>query len=206
MTSKFVTRREIEEAKRAELFQCLDDTNVRKCDTFLGLCQSIESKEIIINARDRRKGYEGRTLLHNAARTGKLTAIKYLISIFHSVDPVDSSVNLVTPLMDAIAFHHMDVADYLVRAGASITRQDMKGENALHYAARSGSAGMVSTLVAACGLERESLKSAASMVSVRLKFPEDVSANAHSWEILVDLREQGERRKLPKQANFPPTA
>jgi ankyrin repeat protein len=151
MTSKFVTRRDIDEAKRAELFLCLDSTDVKKCETFITVCQATENKDLVINARDRRRGYEGRTLLHNAARMGKFPAVKYLVSIFHAVDPVDSSVNLITPLMDAISYHHVEIADYLVRAGASICRQDMRGENALHYAGRSGSAGLVSSIVAASG-------------------------------------------------------
>lgn len=84
------------------------------------------------------KGNEGRTTLHNAARKGSLAAMLHIIRAGHEIEPVDSCISRITPLMDAISNRHTECAIILIEAGASLFTQDINGENAFHYVARSG--------------------------------------------------------------------
>lgn len=186
----FQTTRDIEEAKRTELFRCLESTD-SLCTSFRELCLSIDNKSTICNARDRRPEFHGRTLLHNAARLGKLPAVLILLQLGHDVDCVDSSVSLVTPLMDAIMMHHTEIASALAKAGASFFHQDMRGENILHYLARCGVVRMAKAILAESNLSDTEIQALASTASVKLRFPEDVACTAHMREVLTALRERG---------------
>ena len=190
MTSKFISRRDIDNALQAQFFLCLESTD-DSCVEFIGMCDDIENKNLVRQARDRRIGYEGRTLLHNAARLGKLNAVRYLLSIQHPVDPVDSSVSLLTPIMDAVAFHFSEIAITLATAGANLAHQDIQGENVLHYTARSGSARLIVDIIRASGLSTAAIQATVSACNVKLKFPEDVAMNSHCREVLKEYRESG---------------
>ena len=142
------------------------------------------------NLRDNRLGYECKTLLHHACRVGNLRIARYLVNKGHAVDVFDTSVQLKTPLMLAIEHGHIDVAAYLVQSSASLSIQDVRMENALHYAARS-SCRMVKSIIKASGLDNYQLQSIASVTNIKLLFPEDVAAFSITKENLVCLRERG---------------
>ena len=92
--------------------------------------------EIVTSTRDERAGFEGKTLLHHAARVGNNEIVTHLLSMGHSVDPWDSSNSKVTPLMEAVARNFIETAVILIEAGASVGAQDVNMENVFHYAAR----------------------------------------------------------------------
>jgi ankyrin repeat protein len=137
-----------------------------------------------------RAEFAGLTLLHETARLGYQTAVQHLISIGHDINPIDSSVSRMTPLLEAITSNQLEIVGLLIRCGASLSMQDVREENAFHYAARSG-ARMVKCLVKNCNLSKEVIQHLVSVTNVKLKFPEDVAANALTKEILVDLRVKG---------------
>jgi ankyrin repeat protein len=197
MSTKFVTRRDIDEAKRAELFMALDNTDAH-CATFKALCGDV-SRDVVCKARDVRPNWRGRTLLHNASRDGKLPAVVYLLNIGHEVDAIDSCVSLITPIMDAILLHRTEIAILLAKAGASFAKQDMSGENVFHCMARAGNCRMLLSLIEAAGISMEDVRDLASVTNVRLKFPEDVAANSMIRQVLIQLREQGYYKKIQKK-------
>lgn len=165
------------------------DKNDPTCKNFLLACESLE-KDQIIEARDMRTETAGLTLLHEAARLGSIVAIQHLLSIGHDINLIDTSVSRITPLFEAIASNHIEAVGLLIRYGASLSVQDIRGENAFHYAARSG-ARMVKCLVKYCNLSKEVIQHLVSVTNVKLKFPEDVAANALTKEILINLRTKG---------------
>ncbi len=171
-----------------QLFLSLSPNDLT-CKLFLSLCEKMEINSII-QSRDMRGEYSGLTLLHEAARYGLLDAIHYLLTIGHAINPIDTSISRVIPLMEAIMYGHIEIVGVLLRCGASISYQDSRGENAFHYAARNG-ARMVKCLVKYCNLSKEMIQHLVSVTNVKLKFPEDIAANALTKEILVDLRERG---------------
>lgn len=175
-------------AHQHELFLSLDRSDP-SCKSFLIACDKLEHDQII-EARDMRGEFAGLTLLHEAARFGHLAAVQHLLSIGHELNPIDSSVSSVTPLLEAIAANQLEVVGLLIRYGASLSAQDVRGENAFHYAARSG-ARMVKCLVKNCSLSKDVIQHLVSVTNIKLKFPEDVGANALTKEILVNLRVRG---------------
>lgn len=118
---EFITSVEKVEASRRELFLILDSGDY---SYFLEVCDDL-TLDTIVNARDRRIGYEGRTLLHNAVRTQHclLNSVIDLVKKGCNVNAVDSSVSLVTPLMDAINVNAINKAIFLVENGALLNKQ-----------------------------------------------------------------------------------
>lgn len=87
--NSFRSLKDIIDTQRRHLFDLLenDDKNseffVSKCNEYGG--------NVVINARDRRNGYDGRTLLHSSASLGFKQAVCYLIGIGVDINMVDSS-------------------------------------------------------------------------------------------------------------------
>lgn len=121
---------------RETLFFHLEQSNVSGFKTLAA--QIIESygKEVLLQTHDGRRGFEGKTLLHQASSFGNNEIVRYLISLGHPVDIIDSSTSKVTPLMDAIGQDLVDTSVLLVESGAKLELQDINNENAFHYAAR----------------------------------------------------------------------
>jgi ankyrin repeat protein len=151
-------------------------------------------RDMVISARDRRDGGEGLTLLHEAARLGRTDTVQSLLNMGHLVDCIDSSVTRVTPLMDAIAYSHAETAALLVKSGADIGCQNVRGENCLHYAAKQGST-MIMLLINNSHFAKEVIQDLASTKDIKLRFPEDVSINRIAFQTLTDLRQHGCHQK-----------
>jgi ankyrin repeat protein len=179
-----------------ELFESLDLEVAN--DFFVDNCNEMPD-DLIVSLRDVRKGNKGRTLLHNAARNGKINAVLYLIRKGCTIDTVDSQLSEKTPLMDAIALKHFDIAIVLVEAGADISKQDVNGEHALHYAARGGSTRMIRSLLKAARTQCEGIQELCAVTNIKLQFPEDVATCAMAKEVLVRLREFGNCAPILKQ-------
>lgn len=105
-----------------------------------------------------------------------------------SIDALDTSARRVTPLMEAICENNLDVATLLVSLGASITHQDARDENALHYAARVGGR-MIRAI--SKDADTEKLRQAVCTTNIKLRFPEDVATTPLARELLTSLRERG---------------
>jgi ankyrin repeat protein len=102
----------------------------------------------------------------------------------------DTSVSLVTPLMEAISYNRIEAASFLVQSGASLAVQDIRNENALHYGARSSSR-MIRAILKASKLNSSQIQALASATNIKLQFPEDVSETSIAREVLIHLREKG---------------
>ena len=188
------------ELEQEILFQTLESGDVKFfCDQG-DKCEKEFNVNVIINARDKRLGFEGRTLLHNAARYSQsaIGAVEYLLQKGCNVDATDSSVSLITPLMDAVLANSVNAVVALVQAGANLFARDMSGENILHYCARTGSTIMIHKILHASELPPSSIQELASQTNVKLKFPEDVSSNRLCKEVLINYREKGHHQKKHK--------
>jgi ankyrin repeat protein len=174
--------------KQQNLFITLT-TGDPSCKKFLAACDDVDT-DAVIRARDMRDEYSGLTLLHLSARLGYVSAVQHLLSIGHEIDVFDTSVSRVTPLMEAISASNIEVVGMLVKFGANLSLQDVKGENAFHYAARSGSR-IVKCLIKNSSLSKEQIQALVCVTNIKLKFPEDVAINSLTKEVLVDLRERG---------------
>lgn len=108
----------------------------------------------------------------------------------HSVDVFDTSITKKTPLMEAIENNHIEIAALLVSSGADLCKQDMRDENALHYAAKS-SCRMIRAIVKASCLDDMQLQNLASVTNVKLLFPEDLAQYTLVQNMLVYIREHG---------------
>jgi ankyrin repeat protein len=191
----FVSQAQKLDERALDIFEALDLDSGETAEYFKQKCSEVPS-DILVTLRDKRIGNEGRTLLHNAARCGSLAAALFLIRLGHAVEPTDSGLSKITPLMDAIMNQHVEIAIVLVESGASIFFQDVNGENALHYAARSGSSRMVKWLIKAAGLNREQIQELTATTNIRLKFPEDLAANTMTKDVLVNFRRLGAHGSL----------
>eukprot|EP00601_Ochromonadales_sp_CCMP2298_P002817 CAMPEP_0173172174 /NCGR_PEP_ID=MMETSP1141-20130122/2166_1 /TAXON_ID=483371 /ORGANISM="non described non described, Strain CCMP2298" /LENGTH=128 /DNA_ID=CAMNT_0014094189 /DNA_START=428 /DNA_END=812 /DNA_ORIENTATION=+ len=116
--------------------------------------------------------------------------------IGHPVEQVDSGLSKKTPLMDAVAAQNVEIAIVLVENGAQLHYQDTNGENAMHYAARSGSSRMVKWLIKASGMNREEIRNLVSTTNIRLKYAEDLAKNSMTKDVLVNFREFGNSPSL----------
>lgn len=108
----------------------------------------------------------------------------------HSVDVFDTSVCMMTPLMDAIEEGHIDAAALLVQSGASLSIQDVRGENSMHYAARQ-TGRMIRALISASTYNPAQVQSVCAVPNMKLQFPEDVASSSITQGLLVTLRERG---------------
>ena len=136
MATMFISQSQKLDERALDIFEALDLDNGETCEYFKQKCNEVPT-DVLIKLRDKRIGNEGRTLLHNAARSGSLSAVLHLIRLGHAIEPTDSSLSKITPLMDAITAQNVEIAIVLVESGANIFQQDVNGENSLHYAARS---------------------------------------------------------------------
>jgi ankyrin repeat protein len=191
----FVSQAQKLDERALDIFEALDLDSGDSCEYFKQKC-SLVSTDVLITLRDKRVGNEGRTLLHNAARRGSLSATLHLLRLGHAVEPTDSSLSRITPLMDAVANEHVEIAIVLVESGASIFLQDVNGENALHYAARAGSSRMVKWLLKASGITKEQIQELTATTNIRLKFPEDLAVNSMTKDVLVNFRKNGSHNSL----------
>jgi ankyrin repeat protein len=181
--------------KAFEIFESLDYDNSESADFFKEKCSEMPSSQLIA-LRDPRLGNEGRTLLHNAARKGSLSAVLSLIRAGHAIEPYDSCVSKVTPLMDAITFGHIEVAVVLIEAGSSLFTADVNRENGFHYAARAGNSRMLRSIVASSKFNRESCIKCASQTTIKKRLPEELATTPMMKEIMRGLRESGHHGKI----------
>mmetsp|Transcript_4893 Transcript_4893/g.6751 ORF Transcript_4893/g.6751 Transcript_4893/m.6751 type:complete len:201 (-) Transcript_4893:502-1104(-) len=186
----FVSLGDKNDINAKDLFNALD-LGEESREFFKEKCNEFQN-DALIKLRDKRPGNEGRTLLHNAARNGFLSAALHILRAGHEVEPIDSRLTRITPLMDAIAYKNIEIAIILVEAGANLSTIDVNGENALHYAARSGSSRLAKFIVKASGLSKEKIQECASATNIKLKFPEDLASNALVREVLVNFRQFGQ--------------
>jgi ankyrin repeat protein len=178
--------------KRAQQHQLFIDLGAEDSENspFIQLSSRLE-KKLVINARDNRDEYGGLTLLHEAARLGKICAVKHLIILGHEVDCIDSSVSGVTPLMEAVTSNHIDIAILLLKSGANIAFQDCKGENAIHYGARVGTR-IIAALLSHSEMSKDELQGIVCSRNVKLQFPEDIALTPTIREYIVYIRIHGQ--------------
>lgn len=195
MATMFISQSQKLDERALDIFEALDLDNGETCEYFKQKCNEVPT-DVLIKLRDKRIGNEGRTLLHNAARSGSLSAVLHLIRLGHAIEPTDSSLSKITPLMDAITAQNVEIAIVLVESGANIFQQDVNGENSLHYAARSGNCRMIKWIIKAANLSKEQIQDLNSTTNIRLKFPEDLACNSMAKDILVNFRQQGQHGSL----------
>mmetsp|Transcript_25753 Transcript_25753/g.42973 ORF Transcript_25753/g.42973 Transcript_25753/m.42973 type:complete len:253 (-) Transcript_25753:304-1062(-) len=191
----FVSQAQRLDEKALAIFEALDLDNGETCEYFKEKCSEVPP-EVLITLRDKRIGNEGRTLMHNAARSGALSAALHLIRLGHDVEPVDSGLSKKTPLMDAVAARNVEIAIILVENGAQLAYQDTNGENALHYAAHAGSSRMVKWLLKASGAGRDEIRKLVTSTNIRLKYPEDLAKSSMTRDVLINYREFGHHTSL----------
>jgi len=141
---------------------------------FQGKCEiCIRQKGVfpVIQGRDPRRGREGYTLLHAAARIGNQELIKYLLKKGADVNAVDNSLNLYTPLMTAIASHSYDAAVVLAANGALLPCEDCNGENIFHYFARANNASYLKKVVELSRIGAYDIQQLASKQAILKKKP-----------------------------------
>jgi hypothetical protein len=185
----FVTLTDIVEMQRRDLFAILEHED-ETCNYFIMKCNEY-GKEMVINARDKRKDSEGRSLLHACCSKGLIIGVAFLMELGHSIDCIDSSTTKITPLFEAIRNNNLDIASILIKSGANINYQDRNLENCLHFAARVGSARMVEVLIKMSDLSPSEVQQLASVPNIKLKFPEDLTTNSLVREVLVNYRSKG---------------
>lgn len=189
MEPRFVTIRDIVEAQRRDLFEIVDNED-HSCLFFILKCEEY-GKDVVLNARDTRRDFQGRTLLHSCCARGLLEGTAFLIRLGHEINCIDSSTTRMTPLMEAIKINNLDIAEILLENGASVQYTDINGENALHYAARMGSSRMVKLLLTSSALSTHDIRNCASAASIKLKYPEDLAGNSLCKDVLVNYRTLG---------------
>ena len=121
---------------RETLFFYLEQANVSGFKTLAAQIIQSYGADVLLQTHDGRSGFEGKTLLHQASSLGNNEVVRYLISLGHPIDIIDSSSSKVTPLMDAIGQDLISTCVLLVESGARLELQDINNENAFHYAAR----------------------------------------------------------------------
>ena len=166
-------------------------------DFFVGKCSNYMNQKgmyPILQGRDSRRGREGYTLLHTAARVGNTSLLTYFLDNGADVNAVDNSRNLRTPLMLAVDSHNFSSATLLVNRGARLDHEDTNGENIFHYYARCNNAKDLKQVVAASNLGAFDIQALASKQAVLKKkpFPETYAPpRSITCDILRSYREQG---------------
>ena len=190
---QFPTDESIISKKQLVLFEVLDSGDM---NYFMSLCKLV-TDNVIINARDKRPMSEGRTLLHNISlcnHTNSLFTMKYLIDTGVDINAIDCSVSLRTPLMDAVATVNIEKSLYLIEVGADITRRDASGDNAFHYAAKTGIAMLIRKVIEVSICKHTSMQQIQNILdtpNVKKRLPEDMAANKPCKDLLTFIRLNG---------------
>ena len=175
--------------------------------------------DMVITTRDDREGFEGKTLLHHAARMGNNEIVGILIGMGHPVDSTDSSNSRITPLMEAITRNFIETAVILIESGANLGAQDINMENAFHYAARyyaiaspiflstaypifmhpllnihigrNGSSKLIRMIAKASDLSSGQLQELMCVTDIKKRFPEDLASKSLAAGVLKNFRQFG---------------
>lgn len=188
----------LKRAQQNALFLLLDSQE-DKFKKFVHSCNELDS-ETVISSRDSREGFVGCTLLHEACRFGNLDAVVFLIGLGHIVDCIDTSVSGVTPLMEAISANNVDIVEFLIKNGASLSFQDFRGENAFHYAARIGTI-MCLVLLQSQDVSSADIRNTLMSKNVKLRLPESLAINSFVADMLRQYRETGIFERPPRARN-----
>lgn len=164
---------------------------------FIEACNQLEAQVIII-ARDTRPGFEGNTLLHEACRLGCPEAVVHLIELGHIVDCIDTCATKVTPLLAAIEAGNIDIVEILMRSGASLYAQDIRGDNAMHYGARSGSR-MCIRLLKHPEMTAVDYRSLLATENVKLMIPAEYAANPYIEQLFTSMSNTNMVRNGPRK-------
>lgn len=197
-----MSRRQFIEEETTKLFLSLE---THKASDFIDLIEDhihadgAISRDFILEARDKRDGHWGDTLLHRAANGGYIWQARYLMEVGANIDAIDVSSKKATPLMHAIIVNDESMTIFLVSTGASLMCLDVNNENAFHYIARYGTVTMLRGIVAESRLLPEMIRDLASCPNSKMKFPEDIAKDSLMKESLMLLRESGSLRKLTKK-------
>ncbi|XP_022085273.1 histone-lysine N-methyltransferase EHMT2-like [Acanthaster planci] len=81
---------------------------------------------------------EGMTILHLAAKTGNLEAVKHIMSL-RKINSNSQDDGGWTPIIWAAEYKHIPVVKYLIERGADPNVRDKEGNSGLHWAVFSGS-------------------------------------------------------------------
>jgi len=105
-----------------EIFEAVKNNDLTKVK------QQVERDASIINLKDK----SGNTPLHNAAITGSVTMVEYLLSKGADINAANTLLN--TPLHEALSYKKDELAKMLINKGADVKRQGEKGNSPLHIA------------------------------------------------------------------------
>jgi len=164
---------------------------------FKGKCEvCMKQKGVlpIVQGRDSRRGREGYTLLHAAARVGNQELIKYLLKKGADVNAVDNSLNLMTPMMTALTAQNYDAAVVFAANGAMLSCEDCNGENIFHYFARANNASFLKKVVELSQIGAYDIQQLASKQAIVKKkpYPEDYAPKKSVVEqVLNSYRQTG---------------
>ncbi len=90
----------------------------------------VEKDTSLVNLKDA----AGNTPLHQAAITGSVPTVEYLLSKGAEIDSVNTRLN--TPLHEALRSEKNETAVFLIKNNCDLNRQNVTGYTPLHYAAR----------------------------------------------------------------------
>lgn len=172
-------------SKYLNLFLILEEDS----DCFIDTCERF-GYDIVLSARDRRHGFECRTLLHACCEYGLLIQATYLLRIGHDINVIDSSVSKVTPIIIAINYGHVEIVKALVIHGSNLSLLDNNNENIFHHVARSNNARVLKIILNNCSLSSSQLQKLLNMKSISRKKPVDVAiARSLCSNILKNIQE-----------------
>lgn len=172
-------------------------TEASDIDFFIGKCSNyMKHKGVlpIMQGRDVRKGREGYTLLHAAAKVGNDALVQYMIDNGADMNAVDNSHNLMTPMMFSVQSCQFDACVLLGSCGADLTCVDANGENIFHYFARANNSTFLKKLVDVSKLGPYLIQQLAMQVAVLKKkpYPEFYAPDKSiTKDILMSYRLQG---------------
>lgn len=91
----------------------------------------------------------GETLLHDAARQGKLEFVQFFVELGIDVDHNDNGWRQ-TPLHQAAMEGNLNCVDYLIKKGANPLEKSINGWNAFHLAVSEGHFQCLKLLIESC--------------------------------------------------------
>ncbi|DBA02845.1 TPA: hypothetical protein N0F65_006635 [Lagenidium giganteum] len=109
----------------------------------------LELAELQKRALDDFRYSDGDSLLHKAVWNGCVDQVQLLLSLGMSVNMVDNSACLWTPLHEAARAGDVEIAALLVQHGAQLDAVDSSGDSPLHVACRGGWTPIVRLLITA---------------------------------------------------------